>query len=152
MTDFKKIFQSKLFTKILAGIGIVIVALLIFQAGVLVGYHKAAFSYRGGQDYYHTFGEHRRNFPMGMGREDFSDSHGIIGKIIKTDLPTLVIEGQNKIEQVVLTNDQTMVRHLRDILKPSDLKTDDYVVVIGSPNDKSQIEARFIRLLPQPTL
>lgn len=139
MTDFKKMFPSKLFTRILCIIGIVIVALLIFQTGVFVGYHKAAFSYRWGQEYYHTFGGHR-----------FPSSHGAIGKIIKVDLPTFIMEGPDKTEQVVLTTDTTIVRRFRDVIKPSDLKPDDYVVVIGSPNDKSQIEARFIRLVPAP--
>ncbi|MBI3442287.1 MAG: hypothetical protein HY007_00760 [Candidatus Sungbacteria bacterium] len=148
--NFKKFFQSKLFTKIFAGIGIVIAALLIFQAGMFVGYRKAAFSYRWGQDYYHTFGGRRKNFLAGMDRGEFPSAHGTIGKIIKIDLPTFVIEGQDKTEQVVLTNDQTTVRRFRETIKPADLKPDDYVVVIGDPNDTSQIEARLIRLMPFP--
>lgn len=154
MTDFKKMLQSKLFTRILLGIGMMIVALMIFQAGVFVGYHKAAFSYRWGQDYYHTFGRAGRGgFPMGMmgmDREDFPSAHGATGKVIRIDLPTFVIEGPDKIERVVLTSHQTIVRRFRDTIAPAELKIDDYVVVIGAPNDKSQIEARLIRLMPAP--
>ena len=148
MTDFKKIFQSKLFIRILAGIGIVIAALMIFQAGVFVGYHKAAFSYRWGQDYYHTFGGHQKKIFMGMDHGNFPNTHGATGKIIKTDLPVLVIEDPDKIEQIILTDNRTIVRRFRDTIKPADLKIDDYVVVIGSPNDTTQIEAKFIRVMP----
>ncbi len=35
-------------------------------------------------------------------------------------------------------------------IKASDLKVDDSIMVIGSPNDKSEIEARLIRVLPPP--
>lgn len=160
--NFKNLSQSKILTRILYAIGTIIVALLIFQAGMFIGYHKAAFSYRWGQDYYRTFGGHlpelpfgragRRNFPMGMGMdgEDFPSSHGSIGKIIKIDLPTFIMEGTDKTERVVVISDNTIVRRFRETLKPSDLKTEDYVVIIGSPNNKSQIEARFIRLVPPP--
>ena len=151
MTDLKKVFQSKIVVKILCGIGIAIVALLIFQAGVFVGYYKAAFSYRWGDNYLSMFGGHRKGSFMGMGRdEDFPAAHGTIGKIIKIDLSTLVIEAQDKTERVVAINDDTIIRRFRDTIKTSDLKTDDYVVVIGSPNDKSQIEAKLIRLMPAP--
>jgi hypothetical protein len=38
--------------KILAVLGVVIIELIVFQSGIFVGYHKAAFSFRMGDNYY----------------------------------------------------------------------------------------------------
>jgi len=146
----KDFFRSKLFKKILYGVGGAVLALLVFQAGIFVGYRKAAFSYRWGDSYYHAFGRSRRDFHGMFPREDFLDAHGVAGKILKIALPTLVIEGKDTIEKVVVVRDDTLIRRFRDTLHPSDLKPDDFVVVIGSPNQEAQIEAKLIRLIPVP--
>lgn len=148
--NFKEIIQSKAFRKILYGIGALIIAMLIFHAGVFVGYHKAAFSYRYGDNYYKTFGEPRGHMPRGFGRDNFSDTHGAIGKIIKINLPTLIISDKNNIEKIILIKDDTQINRFRETLKPTDLKIDDFVVVIGTPNNQSQVEAKLIRLMPTP--
>jgi hypothetical protein len=128
---------------------------MIFQAGIFVGFHKASFSYRMGDNYYRTFGPQRNNqglYPissnMGMTHQDFSDSHGAIGQIIKIQLPILTIEDNQNIEKIILVTDKTIIKKLRDSIKKEDLKVDDFLTVIGSPNSMSQIEARFIRVLP----
>ncbi len=146
--NIKEFSQSKVFKKILYGIGILIVALLIFQGGVFVGYHKAGFSYRLGDNYHRTFGGEHGEFSVGISPGDFTDAHGSVGKIIKIDLPTFVLEGQDGVEKIISVNDDTVIRQFRETLKPADLKISDFVVVIGSPNAQGQIESRLIRLMP----
>lgn len=156
MIDFKKISQSRYFRGALLGIGVFIIGLLIFQAGVFVGYHKAGFSYKWGEDYYRTFNGPRDPFggvppisarmPLG----GFPNAHGVTGKIIKIDLPTIVVEGEDKIEKIVLIKDDTVINQFRETIKPADLKVDSYVTVIGSPNQDSQVEAKLIRVMPVP--
>ncbi len=53
-------------------------------------------------------------------------------------------------EKIILVKDDTEIRELRNALKIDDLKINDYVVVIGEPNDSGQIEAKFIRIMPAP--
>ncbi len=149
-SDIKNFFKSKLFTKILYGIGIVIIALLIFRAGIFVGYHKAAFSYQRGDNYYHTFGSNRNGFFMGIPGDDFANAHGATGKIIKINLPTFIVEDDDHTEKIVVINNNTAIRHFRETATSNDLKIGDFVVVIGSPNNKSEIEANLIRLIPPP--
>lgn len=150
-TKIKNAFQSKEFKKILSVIGILIIALFIFQAGIAVGFHKAEFSFRHGDNYYRTFGPEKRGFGMSMGpRGGFTNAHGAIGKIISINLPTITVLGQDGIEKVVLVTDKTIVQKFRDMIKSTDLKIDDFVVVIGSPNSEGRIEAKFIRLVPEP--
>jgi hypothetical protein len=153
MNDIKsklpEFVRTPRFAKALSILAIIIIALLIFQAGVFVGYRKAAFSYRWGDNYYRTFGPaHERGRISGNTRGDFPVSSGASGTIIQVDLPVFVMIDSDKIERVVRVSNDTIIRRLRESLKPEDLKDNQYVVVIGSPNADSEIDARFIRLLP----
>ena len=50
------------------------------------------------------------------------------------------------IEKAIIVSDKTKIINLRDVIKTSDLKIDDQVVIVGSPNDQGQIEAKLIRI------
>lgn len=154
--NYKNILQSKISPKVLWCIGALVAALCIFQAGIFVGYHKAAFSYRFGDNYHRTFGSpegrgmgmmDRGEFP-GFPPGEFTPAYGVTGTIIKVSLPTVIVAGTDKVEKIVVVNEKTMLRHFREDVKASDLKAGDTIVVIGSPNDSAQIEAKFIRILP----
>lgn len=138
-------FKSKKFKALFYGFAIAVLALLIFQAGVFVGYHKAEFSYRWGDNYSKTFG-----LIPGMMQDGFQGANGTIGKIISINLPDIMLENNDKTEKNIITDDDTSVRRFRERISASDLKVGDLVVVIGSPDDKGQIRARLIRLIPPP--
>ncbi|MFA6407345.1 MAG: hypothetical protein WCV80_01410 [Candidatus Paceibacterota bacterium] len=147
--DITKCIQSKKFKAVLSIVGIFIVAILIFQAGMFIGYKKAAFSYGWGERYYKAFGGPRgmpmmQQFPRG----GFPDAHGASGRILQLSLPTFVIEGRDGIEKVVVIKDDTIVRRFRETIQATELKVGDSLVVIGAPNEQSQVEAKLIRLLP----
>lgn len=150
-------FQSKNFKKVLYGVGIAIAVLLIFQAGMFVGYKKASFSYRWGDNYYRTFGGHRGGERMMIGRmmdsfrgKDFTNSSGAIGKIVNINLPALTIENSDGIEKMILIADDTVIRRFRERVKTNGLKIGDFVVVIGAPNNNAQVEAKIVRIMPNP--
>ena len=148
--DIKKFFESKVSFRVLCGIGIVIVVLLIFSAGVTVGFHKASFGRAWGENYERNFGM-RPNRPM-FGRDNFPNASGAIGKIIKIELPNIIVQDKDNTEKAVLIGSDTKVQQGRVDMKAIDLKIDNFVVVIGSPNEKGVIEAKFIRLIPVPEL
>ncbi len=147
--DFNKFFQSKLFKIILLGIGGLAALLLAFKAGEFVGYKKANFSCRWGENYHKNFGG-PRNGILGdfSDQDDFMGAHGTSGQIIKIDPAAIVIKSQNSVEKIIAVKNGTVIKRFMDTIKLSDLKTDDYIVVIGDPNDAGQIEAKFIRLMP----
>jgi hypothetical protein len=152
--NIKNFFEEKKNRKILCAIGTVIAILVIFQAGIFVGYHKAAYSFGWGERYYKTFGERGERGHRGM--MDFSragrglpNSHGTIGQIISIALPTVIIEDQDRIEKTVVLTDDTMLRSFRNEIHAADLKVGDSVVIIGNPNEQAEIEARLIRVIPQ---
>lgn len=144
-----KIFESKILVGILYGVGIVIGIVLIFSAGVSVGFRKASFGRAWGDNYERNFGMMPPG-RMGLERDSFPNAHGAIGKIIKIELPTLIVQDKENTEKVILIGDDTRIQKMRESLKINELKINDFVVIIGSPNDKGQIEAKFIRLMPIP--
>ena len=151
ISNLKEFFQSKKFTKTLFGAGVAIAVLFVFQAGIFVGYKKASFSHRWGDNYHRTFGErkHKGVFYKGALQKDFSGAHGAIGKIISLDFPSFVIEDSDNTEKIALISGKTVIRRFRETINPADLKVDDFVVIIGSPDDQGRIEARLIRIMPR---
>ncbi len=148
--DFNKFFQSKSFKVALIALGALIVLLLVFKVGVFVGYKKANFSYRWGENYHRNFGGPQGgffgDFRRGFGDRDYINANGTFGSIIKIDNSTLVIKGKSDVEKTVLISEKTMISSRRESLNISDLKVDDRAVVIGSPNEQGQIEAKLIRV------
>jgi tRNA splicing ligase len=80
----------------------------------------------------------------------FPNAHGATGKIIKIELPNIIVEGKDDTEKVVSLDNDTKIQNGRDVVAEEDLALDDFVVVIGVPNDKGVIEAKLIRVIPKP--
>jgi hypothetical protein len=139
---------SKSFKKILIGIFVAAGLLLIFQAGMLVGYHKAAFSCRFGDNYNRIFGGRHGSMSQIFTRGNFLASHGAAGKVVSINLPTLVVIGSDNIEKVVLIKSDTIIRRFDTAVHSADIKVDDFIVALGAPNESSQVEAKFVRILP----
>jgi hypothetical protein len=141
-----KLFESKISVKILYVVGTVIVLILIFSAGVSVGFHKASFGRAWEENYERNFGM-MPGRPV-LGKDNFPNAHGAIGKIIKIELPTIIVQDKDNTEKVVLMKDDTKIQRMMQELSVNDLTVDDFVVIIGSPNNQGQIEAKFIRVMP----
>ena len=149
--DIKKVFESKVSTKILIIIGIAIVAMLIFSAGIFVGFHKAGFGRDWGENYERNFG--MRSGGMMFGRDNFPNSHGAVGKILKIESPTIIVQDtKDNTEKIILIKDDTRIQKMMTNITANDLVVNDYIVVIGSPNSQGQIEAKLIRVMPSPEL
>ena len=145
----KKFFETKKFEKIILVVSIFILALVIFQLGVFVGFHKASFSNRWGENYRETFGgKHGGMMRMMWRDDDYSTAHGAVGKIIKLELPKIIMIGSDNVEKVVVLKNDTVVLSSRDKISATDLKVDDYIVTIGSPNNLGEVEAKLIRVMP----
>lgn len=143
-----KFFQSRQFTIITWIVAGLIVLLLVFKAGVMVGYRKASFSYRWGENYHRNFGGPKNGFFAGFAGRDFIESHGTFGQIIKINGSMLVVKGRGDAEKIIVVKDDTMIRNGMDVASLNDLKVNDYIVTIGEPNAQGQIEAKLIRVMP----
>ena len=147
-----KLLESKIFLGFLYGVGIFVLLLIAFYSGVNVGFHKASFGRAWGENYEKNFGMMgpRPNAPFRM--ENFPNAHGAVGKIIKIALPTLIVEDKDGTEKVILTTNETNLQNRKQPINLNELKINDFIVVIGTPNKDGQIEAKFIRIMPNPKL
>jgi hypothetical protein len=137
---------------ILWAVGGLIVLLLVFKAGMSVGYKKAGFSYRWGENYHRNFSGPRHGFMNDFfsDKKDFIESNGAFGQIISVNGGTIVMRGRDNVEKIVLVKEDTTITRFREKVELSALKADDFIVAIGEPNSAGQIEARFIRIMPPP--
>src|SRR3989344_3922440 len=146
----KKFFQSRDVLKwVIIGLAGFAVLILVFGAGIKVGTMKANYSYRWAENYHKNFGGPRggflgdlRSFPQG----DFINGHGVFGSIIKIDGSTIIAKDKDDVEKTILVSDSTIIRKGREKVKLPDLKVDEDIVIIGSPNEEGQIEAKLIRV------
>jgi hypothetical protein len=137
---------------LLMGLGGFIVLLLVFQLGMFVGYRKANFTFRWGDNYHRMFGGPQGGFMRDFAGRDFTSGHGVAGQVVQVEDGLLIIKGSDEIEKIVTVKPETIIRRGRQTIKLSDLKIDDRLVVIGVPQDDGSIEARIIRLFDSTDL
>lgn len=160
--DIKNLSQSKTFRVAVISLGVLLVALMSFSAGVSVGLRKAKFSYAFGENYERNFGSGPMMPEKGMMRgggpmaqlfggddRDFRNGHGLVGEILSVADDSLVVKDISGNESVVSLGKQTLIKNGRSDAAISGLKPGDKIAVIGRPADDGMIEARLIRVLPE---
>jgi len=136
---------------ILIGLGLLLVILAVFQAGVFIGFHKASFGREWGERYTNNFDPRARDGFMRMPMSDqFASGHGAIGKIISTTATSLVIDGPDHLEKTIAVSSETMVRKFKETASVADLIPGTFIIVIGKPDTSGTITAKLIRMLPSP--
>ncbi|MFH1193381.1 MAG: hypothetical protein V1661_00125 [bacterium] len=123
----------------------------IFRAGMFVGSQRARFSYRWAENYHQNFGGPRGGFTgdwrkMPLAPDNFIESHGIFGEIIKINDADIVVKGLSNTEMIVAVSKGTAIKNGTETIKKEALKISDRVVVIGSPAENGQIAAKLIRI------
>jgi hypothetical protein len=146
--------QHDILKWIIVGLLAIVVIVLIFGLGVFVGEKKAKFSYLWAENYHRMFAGPKAGFLGNLKMppfDEFIEGHGTFGEIIKIEGNNLVVKGRGNVEKVIVLTEKTVIKSGREDIKFSDLKIGDMIVIIGSPNDKGQIEAKLIRVFPPKT-
>lgn len=145
----KKILSPEILKWIVISLLVFVIIILIFGIGMWVGEKKARFSYRWAENYHKNFGGPKngffndwQNFP----HKDYIDGHGAFGEIIQLNDSDFVIKGRDDIEKIIITTENTIIKKRRKTMA-NELKIGDRVIVIGSPNENGQIEAKLIRII-----
>ncbi len=147
--DFKNMSNSKRFKVAVFIIAEILILLVIFQAGIFLGYRKASFYNRIGERYFSEI--NGRGMMMGIRNDSFSNTHGAIGQIIQIKLPIITVLDRDGLEKAVTISSSTAIKNMNVDIKKEDLKINDYVVIFGSDlDDNSIVDARLIRILPSP--
>jgi hypothetical protein len=147
-------FRSRGFLKAIMVVFALAILSAAFAAGVMVGFHKAQFSYQWGESYHRNFGGPSAGFVrgmQGMQGDEFVGAYGVYGRITAINGNQLMIIGKGP-EQIVELSDKTEVRRFRDAVPASELKVGDVIVVVGNPVEQGHISADLIRIMPAPMM
>ena len=154
--NFKEIVKSKTFKGVLLGLAIAALVLAVFHIGRMVGFRKADFSFKWGENYHRNFGGPRSGFfgPAGGDSGDFLNPHGVFGEIIKIDGNEIVVRGNGEAEKIAVVGSDTVIQRGRDKIGIKDVKAGDNIVVVGAPDsgDTGKISAKLIRIMPAPMI
>jgi len=147
----KKEQKTIFFLKILGMVSLFLAfTFFVFFLGFFVGQKKAFFSYRWAENYHRVFGGPKEKpFFKDFFGDVFLPSHGAIGEIIQIKENNLVLKEKNGFEKIILLDEKTRIQSGREEIKKEILKEGDIVGVIGSPTEKGEIQAKFIRVFPK---
>lgn len=148
--NFKEYIKSFSFKKLLIGLAGVTILLLVFSAGLMLGKARSEFEKDWEENYYgNIIGPGARGMKgmMGLARPGFNPHSGL-GQIIKIDGNHIIVKGPDNLEKAIAADEKTIIRKFDQILNVSDLNLDEFIVVVGRPNNFGQLEAKLIRVMP----
>ena len=143
------ILNSKKTRAILWIVGGIATVLVVFGAGMVVGYRQGIFASRFGRDYLANFrGGVSMMADVMPGGPPPLNQYGIAGTVLGVDPSSSVIsvEGPSGDEGWVVVNGRTMIREENRTVPLTDVIPGNTIVVIGDPNGQGQVLARFIRV------
>ena len=76
--------------------------------------------------------------------------HGAAGKIVSIALPLIVVAGPDNLEKTLVIDEDTEIREFQNTITKDKLQVGDFIIVLGTPNEAGEIEAKLIRLAPVP--
>jgi hypothetical protein len=143
---------SKTTKTVLWIIGGVVVLLLAFGAGTLVGYRSGVFASRFGENYYRNFYGEASSGPAGMeamlGGPPFMNQHGTVGIVMEVSSSSISAQDPGGNEESIAVATGTVIRKVNQTITIEEVSPGDHITVIGDPNGDGQILARFIRIFP----
>ena len=135
--------RSHVFQTIIMVLSSLLILLLVFQAGVFVGFHKAMFMMRHSERM-EQFG-HGKGMRGAFGTEN--DGHGAYGSVVSMATSSLIVADPDHTEKVVSVATSTQVRRGNDSVTLQDIHPGDTIIVFGIP-ENGTINASLIRILP----
>ena len=144
MKNFKDLMASKSVRRSIGIVGALILALLIFHAGVVVGSHRSQFG-RYGMDrgFRPPFAPNGFEMPSAF----IETNHGAVGTVTVVTLPTITVRTREGVDRDVFISTSTVIRSM-DSQTAKILSEGDQVVVLGAPDSEGRINAQIIRVLP----
>jgi hypothetical protein len=147
MQEIKKIFHSKNIRWAVGVLGVLLVATLIFHAGVVFGTRQALYSERFPRDPRHSFFPGALRLPPGY----VPGGHGAVGVITEVALPTVTIQMRDGSTDVVTVGTSTIIESTDGQNTTSSLVVGRPVVIIGAPGTLGGIGAKVIRVIASST-
>ena len=141
MKNLRDIVSSKKMRLPAAVFGALLLALLIFHAGVVFGSHRGPFARPGMER-----GFRPSFFPGGFALPHgfIPNDHGAVGTVMELTLPTFTMETREGIVQTILVSTSTTIR----TAGTGTLTKGDQVIILGELDSQGRIDAKLIRVLP----
>ena len=142
---------SKVIVWIIVGLAGLVIVLMAFRAGVMVGYRQAEYS----SEWQHFHGSAAINGANG-GPRGFLNDHGSVGTItavnvISSATTSITIhDADDNADKIVLIGAETTVLPRTSTSTALVLQVGQTIAAIGTPNTQGEIVASIIRLLPPP--
>ncbi|MEI6396607.1 MAG: hypothetical protein WCO48_00835 [Candidatus Taylorbacteria bacterium] len=147
----KEILKHPHTKKVINIFGVILVALVIFSAGVTIGFIKGEFSERWDKNYMGMMGGPRSPFQTFSDIDNRAPSpHGTAGQVISSGNGQIVVRGPGEMEYIVIVSPQTIIRQLRQQGTTTDVVVGSWITAIGSPDETGRLVASFIRIMPSP--
>ncbi len=125
-------------------IGALLLAALIFHAGVVVGSHREAFGRFGMER-----GFRSSFFPGGfeLPYGSIPNTHGAVGTITAVTLPTRTLQTRDGTNETILVGTSTSIRD-KGAADTKALIVGTQAIVLGEPDSQDRIDAKLIHILP----
>jgi hypothetical protein len=146
--ELRAFAKTHKFVAFMTGVGFLVIAIVIFEAGVFVGFHKAAFAYGWEQNYGRNFGDPRG--ALGFPDRALPIGHGADGRVISVSKGSFVVVGGDEAEKTIRVSSSTIIRAASGATTSAALANGSYVVVIGEPDASGTVSAQLVRILPPP--
>jgi hypothetical protein len=148
ITRIKKLMHAQSLTTAMKILSVALIVVMIFSFGEFVGFRKAAFTFRQGEQYFRNFDGPQRGFGDEIRGRGFLGAHGTIGTVLSVSSSSIVMKGRESRETSVLIQPNTSIMRFRDKVDISAISPGTEVVIIGSSNNDGVITAQLIRILP----
>lgn len=140
--------QSRALARTIKILGFVLIALIIFQIGVAVGFHRGSFMYDWNMAITRGLDDPRSIIAPFLHAPPDSNAPGTAGQIISIDLPVILVKGVDNSEQAVYIGSSTAIRIFRESIASSGLKIGDQIITIGERDSSGMIHASLVRIIP----
>lgn len=125
-----------------------LLATLIFHAGVVVGSHRGQWGrHDADRGFRSPFLPGGFEMPHGF----IQNGHGAVGTISALSLPTFTMQTREGTDQTILVGTSTIIRAM-GTSSASSLSVGNKIVVLGEPDAQGRIDAKLIRVLPASQL
>lgn len=150
MKNLETIISNRKVRITLSIVGVIILALLVFHAGVVVGSHRGLPSRDNANRGAMNRGFRSSFLPNGfeLPHGSMQNGHGAVGTITTVALPELTIDTREGVSTSILVSTSTLIRNM-SAQNDTRFSVGDKIIVLGEADSQGRITAKIINVFPK---